>query len=300
MKIAIAGGTGFIGSKLANRLYDEGHDIYILTRNAKNKQNKKRLTFVEWLNPATSPLEQLEGTDAFVNLAGEPLMGRWTKSKKAQIVASRLEATNEVVALISKMAQKPSVLIQASAIGYYGHSDSITFTEADGPVNNNFLTEVARKWENAVVQAEAHGVRTVLTRIGIVLDKREGALAKMIIPYKLYAGGKVGSGRQWMSWIHIDDAVGLMAFAIQTKSIKGPLNVTAPHPVRMQHLNRSVANVLGRPYWLPAPAFAIKIALGEMSTLVLDGAYAYPKKAVMHDYPFMYTNIDAALKQVLT
>ena len=180
MKIAIAGGTGFIGSKLAKRLYDQGHDIYILTRNAKNKQNKKRLTFVEWLI-AASPLEQLEGTEAFADLAGEPLMGRWTKSKKAQIVASRLEATNEVVALISKMDQKPSVLIQASAIGYYGDSAPLHLRKQDGPVNNFLRTEVARKWENASVLAEAHGVRTVLTRIGIILDKREGALAKMII-----------------------------------------------------------------------------------------------------------------------
>lgn len=299
MRIAITGGTGLIGGKLARSLINKGHDVTILTRNIANKQNKDKLTFVEWLNPDHLPVKELEGTDVFVNLAGETIMGRWTKLKKERILSSRLEATTELITIMKQLDQKPEALINGSAIGFYGHSETETFNEADQPIKRNFLSKVTQKWEKAALTASEMNVRTVLARIGIVLDLEGGAFPKMLLPYKLFVGGTVGTGKQWMSWIHMDDLIAMFVFAIENKDISGPLNITAPHPVRMQQLNRTIANVIGRPHWIPAPSFAIKVALGEMSSLVLEGAYVYPKKAVQHQFEFSYEEPEAALKNLL-
>ncbi len=159
--------------------------------------------------------------------------------------------------------------------------------------------KLQKKWENAASLASELGIRTVYVRIGIVLDTKGGALPKMLLPYKFFVGGKVGSGKQWMSWIHINDLIRLFLFAIEEEAISGPLNATAPHPVRMNQLNRTIANVMSRPHWMPAPSFAIKTALGEMSTLILDGAYIFPRKAIQHGFTFDYSEPVAALKQLL-
>lgn len=299
MKIAITGGTGLIGGKLADKLHRDGHDILILTRNIKNKQNKERFHFVEWLTPTSSPVSMLQGTDIIVNLAGESIMGRWTKLKKERILSSRLEVTTELISIIKELEQKPEAFINASAIGYYGHSETAVFNEYDESMNPNFLSEVTKKWEKAASQAINLGIRTVYGRIGIVLDKKGGALPNMLLPYKFFVGGTVGTGRQWMSWIHIDDLIDLFTFAITEKSIEGPFNLTAPHPVRMQQLNRTIAKVLNRPHWIPAPSFAIKTALGEMSALVLEGAYVYPRKAMQKNFPFQYEDPESALTNLL-
>ncbi|MFB4213819.1 TIGR01777 family oxidoreductase [Shouchella sp. JSM 1781072] len=299
MNIAITGGTGLVGQKLTNFLVEQGHSVTILTRNVSNKQNKENVNYVEWLNPNASPADQLEGTDAIVNLAGESIMGRWTKLKKERILSSRLEATTELLSIIKQLKKKPKVLVNGSAMGYYGHSDSRQFTEEDRPANTPFLGDVTQKWEKSASQATELGIRTVYARIGIVLDADGGALPKMLLPYKLYVGGKVGTGKQWMSWIHIDDLIRLFTFAIENEQLSGPLNLTAPHPVRMQQLNRTIAKVTGRPHWIPAPSFAIKTALGQMSTLILDGAYIFPRKAIQHGFEFHYDDPEKALQQLL-
>ncbi|MED4130358.1 MULTISPECIES: TIGR01777 family oxidoreductase [Shouchella] len=299
MNIAITGGTGLVGQKLTNYLVEQGHTVTILTRNAANKQSKEHISYVEWLQPDATPAEHLEGTDAFINLAGESIMGRWTALKKERILSSRLEATTELISIIKQLKKKPTVFVNGSAMGYYGYSDTQQFTEEDKPANTPFLGEVTQKWENAASLASELGIRTVYVRIGIVLDTKGGALPKMLLPYKFFVGGKVGSGKQWMSWIHINDLIRLFLFAIEEEAISGPLNATAPHPVRMNQLNRTIANVMSRPHWMPAPSFAIKTALGEMSTLILDGAYIFPRKAIQHGFTFDYNEPVAALKQLL-
>ncbi|WP_059105820.1 TIGR01777 family oxidoreductase [Shouchella shacheensis] len=300
MKIAITGGTGLIGSKLSQQLVNQHHDVLILTRDASNKQNTDHLTYVEWLSDHSTPEKELEGTDVFVNFAGESLMGRWTKSKKKAILDSRVTATRELLSIIHKLEKKPEALINASAIGYYGNSQTEEFTEESEPIEENFLSYVTQKWEQEAASLMELGVRIVYGRIGIVLDSKEGALPKMTLPYRLFVGGTVASGKQWMSWIHIDDVVGLFQHAVENKEITGPLNITAPKPVRMKELNQEIGEELGRPHWMPAPQFAIKLALGEMSTLVVDGAYVSPRKAFDSDYSYHYTEIKPALHQLLT
>ncbi|WP_017728965.1 TIGR01777 family oxidoreductase [Halalkalibacterium ligniniphilum] len=300
MKIAISGGSGFIGTKLSDVLIDEGHEVFILTRSLAGKENKERLTFVKWLTDGAQPALELEGIDAIVNLAGESIGdGRWTKERKKQILQSRIDATNAVIDLISTLKKKPEVIVNASAIGYYGNSETETFTEQSNPVNQGFLATVVKRWEETASRAAEYGVRTVYTRIGIVLHKEEGALPRMLLPYKILVGGTIGSGKQWLSWIHIDDVIGMMLFALKEPSIEGPFNLTAPNPVQMKPFGKALADVTNRPHWAPAPAIALKIMLGEMSTLVLDGQRVLPEIAKKMAYPYKFQELKPALENLL-
>ncbi|WP_100371810.1 TIGR01777 family oxidoreductase [Bacillus sp. FJAT-45037] len=300
MKIAITGGTGFIGSKLTSALTEQGHTVYILTRNPDNKPEQPSVTYVKWLNEDAEPEKTLDGIDAVVNLAGESIGdGRWTEERKKRIMSSRIDATREVISLIGKLNKKPKVLVNASATGYYGNSLKETFTEESSPVEQNFLADVVKKWESEAIKAEQFEIRTVFTRFGIVLSKNEGALNRMLLPYKLFAGGSLGSGEQWFSWVHIDDVVGMIIFSLTNEQVEGPINVTAPQPLKMNDFGKVVAEVLGRPHWLPAPSFALKIALGEMSTLVLDGQKVLPEKAEILGYPFQFKTLKPALNDLL-
>ncbi|ARK29014.1 TIGR01777 family oxidoreductase [Halalkalibacter krulwichiae] len=300
MQIAIAGGTGFIGTRLTDRLVDQGHTVYILTRDETNKPVKPNVYYVKWLDEEATPETVFNRIDAIVNLAGESIgSGRWTSIRKEQILNSRIESTRAITRLIEKLPIKPKVLVNASAIGYYGHSKTAIFTEESTPAKKDFLSDVVQKWEKEAEKATIFDLRVVYCRLGVVLHPNEGALAKMLLPYRLFAGGPLGTGDQWLSWIHIDDAIQMFQFAIEESRISGPFNVTAPSPCTMNEFGKQLARTLRRPHWLPAPSFALKALLGEMSTLVLDGQQVLPTKAIKTHYSFLYPTLDSALTHLL-
>lgn len=298
MKIAITGGTGLVGKALSNELVRKGHEVFILTRKAK-EQGSDSVRLVQWLNPGDQPERQLEGVDAIVNLAGATINGRWTEEYKQKIIDSRIKATTEVKRIIMTLNDKPPVLINASAVGYYGTSLAGEFNEQSGP-GNDFLADTVQRWESAANEVKEFGTRVVLCRFGLILDKNGGALPRMILPYKFFGGGKVGTGDQWLSWIHITDVIRGIIFAIQSSKLKGPVNFVAPSPVTMHQFGKTLSQVMDRPHWLPVPAFALKIALGEMSLLVLEGQKAIPEKLLNSGFSFQYPELKKALREILS
>lgn len=298
MKIAISGGTGLVGKALAQELLQNGHEVIILTRNTSASQANSNLKYVQWLNGNSQPEKELEGTDAIVNLAGATINGRWTNEYKKRILQSRLQATEEINRIISVMDKKPEVLVNASAVGYYGTSTTAVFTESSPPGKNDFLAETVERWESAALHAENAGVRVVFCRFGVILDEHGGALPRMVLPYKFFAGGKIGSGKQWISWIHIVDTVRALIFAIENQQLRGPVNVTAPSPVTIDDFGKIVSSVLRKPHWLPVPSFVLKALLGEMSVLVLEGQQVLPEKLLKAGFSFEYPDLTGALKNI--
>lgn len=297
MRVAITGGTGFVGKALTKKLLSLGHEVFILTRNSKNKEGN--LTYIQWLTEGADPGAELKHVDVFVNLAGESInSGRWTNERKERILNSRLQATEEVLKIMSKLETKPKTLINASAIGFYGTSLTDSFTEEHKKSGEDFLATTVKLWEEKAMKANELDIRTVLCRFGIILDKNDGALPRMALPYNLFAGGTVGSGKQWMSWIHLDDVVDAMIFLMNNNTISGPVNFTAPHPVKMRELGQAIGAALKRPHWIPAPAFALQLALGEMSLLVLEGQRVFPEKLQKAGYLFQYEKVDKALLNI--
>ncbi|WP_408009412.1 TIGR01777 family oxidoreductase [Pseudalkalibacillus sp. A8] len=297
MKIAISGGSGFVGQALTDHFTSKGHDVYILTRSPDGKPEKERVTYIKWLSD-DHQLDELPFLDAVVNLAGESINGRWTEEKKEKILSSRIQATRSTLDLIKQQGMKPDVLINASAVGYYGTSKTDKFDEWSEEPGNGFLAEVTRQWENEALKANDYGLRVVCTRFGLILDKDEGALPRMALPYKLYGGGPIGSGEQWYSWIHIRDIVGIIDFAIKNPQIEGALNATSPHPVQMDDFGRLLGRSLNRPHWFPLPGFVLRTTLGEMSSLILEGQKVYPQKALDHEYKFNYPTLSSALNAI--
>lgn len=300
MKIALTGGTGFIGQKLTDQLIKENHEVYILTRKKETTQEKTGVHFVQWLNEGDEPEQMLEGIDILINLAGESInSGRWTEERKRRIYHSRMTATNEVIRLIDNLNEKPYTLINASAVGYYGTSEELTFDEESPYSGEDFLSTVVKNWEDKAKTAEKDwNIRTVCCRFGIILDRNGGALPKMALPYKLYAGGRIGNGNQWLSWIHMKDVIAAIIYIIENESIEGAVNFTAPTPTTMNEFGETLGKVLNKPHWLPVPAFAVKAALGEMSMLVTKGQKVLPTKLLKHQYPFHYTNLEEALAAI--
>lgn len=288
MKVVITGGTGFLGSALASSLRIDGHQITIITRHPQLHDQA----------PWTDLPIVVEGTDVVVNLAGDPLeAGRWTKARKTSILNSRLKATEAVVTAMSKTSQRPAVFLNASAVGYYGARGTGTVTE-ESPAGSDFLASVCVAWEGAAMAA-AWMTRVVLLRSGLVLDRSGGALPKLALPFRLFAGGRVGSGDQYWSWIHRDDWVRMVRWAIDSASIKGPLNVTAPGPVTNREFTDALARALHRPALAPAPAFALKLMLGEMAdAMMLNGQRVLPDKAERGGFEFRYPDLGAALRHV--
>ncbi|UOY91807.1 TIGR01777 family oxidoreductase [Ectobacillus sp. JY-23] len=295
MKIAISGGTGFIGQALATHLISKGHTVSVLTRS--NRTAHDGITYVRW--NAADDTFPLPAVDAVINLAGESLnSGRWTETKKQQILNSRLSTTQGILRQLASLSKRPKIFINASAVGYYGTSLTQTFTELDEP-GDDFLATTVKLWEQEAKKAEDLGMRTVLARFGIVLGGG-GALPKMILPYRLFAGGTVGSGKQWLSWVHIEDVTNMISFCLDYQDISGPVNITSPHPVTMEEFGKTIAKTMHKPHWLPAPAFAVKLALGEMSILVLEGQKALPKKVIQHGYTHTYKDLEIALSTLLS
>lgn len=294
MKVAITGGTGFVGKELTRLLHMQGWEIYILTRHP--KQSSLGISYVEWLTEGAQPEKQLEGMDAFVNLAGASInAGRWSDEQKKEIHDSRISATKEVLRILKALDTKPEVLINASAVGIYPASQSATYTEASTNYGNDFLAKTVIDWEQLADQAKALGIRVAYGRFGIVLGKDDGALPLMALPYKLFGGGTVGSGKQWLSWIHVHDVARAIQFAIETKTLEGPFNVTAPYPERMKEFGKEIAKALGRPHWIPVPSAALKLTLGEKSRLVLEGQQALPVVLQKHGFEFTFPRLQSAL-----
>ncbi|MFZ7945989.1 TIGR01777 family oxidoreductase [Neobacillus sp. 19] len=299
MKIVIAGGSGFIGQKLTDHLIRAGHKIIILTRKA--KKNSGNVHYVQWLEEGTSPENELRDSDVFINLAGVSINnGRWNTNHKKQIYTSRMAATDELVRIISLLPSKPAVLINASAIGIYPASIRATYTEDSLETSNDFLGQTVYDWENKAKQAETVGTRTALMRFGVVLDKEGGAFPLMVLPYRLFAGGTVGTGEQWVSWVHMTDVVRAIEFVINHPNLRGPVNVTAPTPVRMKSFGKTIGSVLHRPHWLPVPSFVMRFILGRKSKLVLEGQHVVPKVLSENGFTFMHPKLRPALKDLLT
>jgi uncharacterized protein (TIGR01777 family) len=304
MKVAITGATGFVGSHLVERLQKEGHQVVVFTRNPTHAERvfpKSAFPSVEIV--AYTPTESgdwqgaVSGCDGVVNLAGEPISERWTPAHKQSILNSRKLGTRKIVEAISQANPKPQVLVNSSAIGYYGTSETATFDETSPP-GNDFLAQVCQEWESEAEKVKSAGVRLVILRTGIVLGLG-GAIAKMLMPFKLFAGGPVGTGRQWFSWIHRDDLVNLIIQALTQPTIEGTFNATAPNPVRMSELSTTMGQVLNRPSWLPVPAFALEVLLGDGAQVVLEGQQVLPKRTQSIGFQYQYPTVRQALEQVL-
>jgi hypothetical protein len=301
MKIILTGGTGFIGSALREKLVEKDHELVILTRQASLESRPGiRTRYAFWNPPDGGAWErEVDGADGVINLAGEPIVGkRWTTAQKQKLLESRVGATQAVVGAIRIAKKRPGFLINASAVGFYGPHGDEEVTE-ENPHGNDFLSHICQAWEAHALRAEDFGVRVVRVRIGIVLEKGGGALAKMLPPFRLGLGGPVGSGKQWMSWIHREDLVNLIQFLAEKKEVRGAVNATAPNPVRMGEFSKTLGRVLHRPAVLPAPAFALKILLGEMAGVLLTGQRVLPKKALEFGYTFQFPSLEGALKAVL-
>lgn len=299
MKIAITGGTGLIGRPLVRALAEAGHQVVVLTRRPRPRQGG--ISFVEWLTPDSHPEVELQDVDAFIHLAGASINdGRWTHKQKQAILQSRIDGTKEVVRIIKNMKQKPNVVISGSAIGIYGEDRSITYSESTPlPDRTNFLGNVCVLWEKEIAPVADMNIRLATMRTGVVLSNDGGAFPLMKLPYTLGAGGRLGSGKQWVPWIHIDDLVRLFVYIIETDSMRGPVNGTAPTPVTMDEFGKTLGQVMHRPHWAPAPAPILKLALGEKSVIVLEGAKVVPTKALNNGFRFRYETLEPALKQLL-
>ncbi|CCI28850.1 conserved hypothetical protein [Microcystis aeruginosa PCC 9809] len=312
MKIAITGATGFVGSRLVVKLYDRGDDILILTRNPDKagriypKSIYPKIEIIPYIATESGDWQkEICGCDAVINLAGEPISERWTGEAKRAIVASREIGTEKIVEAISRSErvataladQKPKVLINSSAIGYYGTSETASFDE-NSPPGDDFLADVCKKWETAAQKVKDYGTRLVILRTGIVLGNG-GALGKMIPPFKLFAGGPIGSGRQWFSWIHRDDLINLIIYCLDRQGISGTFNATAPNPVRMKEFCQILGEVMNRPSWLPVPDFALEILLGEGAKIVLEGQEVLPKATQAIGFDYRYPNLEAALQEIV-
>jgi uncharacterized protein len=292
--IVIAGGTGLLGTALFEALRLDGHRVVVLTRHPKHEHE------VRW-SPGHDDFawaRTLNGATAVINLAGTSIAsGRWTAARKASIRDSRTQATAALVRAIAEVPEPPSAFISASAVGYYGARGDEPATESTPP-GSDFLAEVCRDWEAIANQASTR-TRVVCLRSGVVFARQGGALPQLALPFKLFAGGPAGSGKQFVSWIHLHDWVAMVKWALATVTLAGPLNVTAPTPVTNEELSKEIGRALGRPSWLKAPSFALRLVLGEMAdALVLGGQRVIPEIARQHGFVFRYPTVESALKEI--
>ena len=306
MKIILTGATGFVGHQLVPYLHQAGHQLTLLVRDPAKTDRLfppsafPNLTAIAYKATESGAWQdQIDGQEAVINLAGEPISERWTPPYKQAILTSRKVGTEKLVEAIAKAKDKPQVMISGSAIGYYGTSETKTFSETSNP-GHDFLAEVCQAWETAAQPVQDLGVRLVIFRIGIVLGANGGALGKMLPPFKLFAGGPLGSGEQWFSWIDRVDLVRLIDFALTETRFQGTYNATAPEPVRMNDFCQTLGQALGRPSWLPVPDLALELLLGEAAKLVLEGQQVLPQKIATTSFDFQYPTLAASLKQILS
>ncbi|MBM3746613.1 MAG: TIGR01777 family protein [Acidobacteria bacterium] len=295
MKIALTGASGFIGRRLIERLRAGGHALHVLGRRA-----AAGLPFSFWDAGGENlpPEESLREADAVVHLAGEPVAQRWTAEAKRRIRATRVDGTRRLVDALARLARRPAVLACASAIGIYGSRGEEILDESSTP-GDGFLAGVCQEWEQAAAGAEALGVRVARLRIGVVLGRDGGALARILRPFKVGFGGRLGNGRQWMSWIHLDDLVELLRFAVETPALRGPVNAVAPGAVTNAEFTRHLAAELNRPAPFPVPAFTLRAIFGEMASVLLDSQRVAPTAALSAGFRFGHPELAPALRQLL-
>jgi uncharacterized protein len=301
-KVLITGGTGFVGRRLAVELLGRGDHVTVLTRDAWKARGHfpAQLRCAAWTPGKEGPwAEELEIVDAVVHLAGEPVAKRWTAAVKDRIVKSRVDSTRVLVEAIGKAKHKPSVLVCASATGFYGPRRPDEELDESSEHGQGFLAGVVEQWEEAARAVEAHGVRCVQLRIGVVLGEGGGALDKMLLPFKLFGGGPIGNGKQVVSWVHRDDVVGLILLALDDPRAKGPINVVSPYPATSAELAHAIGGALNRPSSLRTPAFALKLAMGEAAEILTTGQRVFPRKAVELGYAFRHAHLVPALESIL-
>jgi uncharacterized protein (TIGR01777 family) len=302
MRIIITGGTGLIGRPLSAALVADGHDVTVLSRNPANaKDVPAGVKLAAWDGKSAEGWGQLaDGADAIINFAGEGIGdGRWNNERKQKIRQSRLMAGKAVTEAIVAATAKPKVLVQASAVGLYGTDTGDKLVTENASPGNDFLSKVCFDWEASTAAVTRLGVRRPVLRTGIVLANEGGAFPKLLLPFKLFAGGPLGNGKQWLPWIHMQDEVRAIQFVLANPQADGPFNLAAPTPVTNSEMAKAIGEVMGRPSFVPAPGFAMKTVLGEMAVLVLEGQRAVPKRLQELGFQFKYDTVQAALRDLL-
>jgi uncharacterized protein len=300
MKVLITGATGLIGRSLCGQLSEGGHTVVALSRSPETTKGLAAAELHKW-DPKSNqfPDRALIGIDAVVHLAGEPIVARrWTEEQKKRIRDSRVLTTRALVDALRSLDRKPGVFVCGSAVGFYGDRGD-ELLEESASAGSGFLSDVCREWESEAARASELGIRTVQVRTGVVLSAEGGALPKMLTPFKLGVGGRLGSGKQWFPWIHIKDIIGIFRHAVITSSLEGPINGVAPQPVTNAEFTRQLARVLHRPAFLPVPELALRALMGEMAEALLGSQRAIPKAALESKYEFYYTSLTSALANLL-
>jgi uncharacterized protein (TIGR01777 family) len=299
MKILITGGTGFVGTQLTSRFIQDGHDVTILSRSAKRSGDVPRgVSYLQGDPTQKGPWQEaVKNHDAVINLAGASIFSKWTEEHKKAIRESRVNTTQNIVEGIPSHPERSFTLFSTSAVGYYGFCGDEELVE-DSPPGNDFLAQIAKEWEAEALKAKEKGARVVITRFGIVLGEKGGALSQMIPLFKKYIGGPIGSGKQWFSWVHIKDLAEAFAFLIKHPEISGPVNVCSPNPVRNKDLAKALGKVLRRPSFMPAPGFMVKLVLGEFGSVILEGQRVIPRRLLESGFIFQYADINKALQSI--
>lgn len=300
MNIVVASGTGFIGRALTASFLDEAHAVTVLSRQPSAAPGMRPgLRLERWDAKTPGPWDKsIRDADAVVNLTGENIGGkRWTAKQKTAILSSRVESTRLIVDVIGESPKRPRVLINVSGVGYYGDVPSGDVPESFPP-GDDFLATVCRQWEEEARRAEQSGVRVVTPRLGLVLEAHGGALPRMALPFRLFAGGPLGSGRQWFPWVHREDVIGVIKFLLQAGTVAGPVNVVGPGAVTMAEFSSKLGSALGRPSWAPVPAFVLKLILGEMAQMILTGQRAVPARLDAAGYTFRFPLLSSALEDI--
>lgn len=302
MKIVITGGTGFVGRALLARLAQENHDVVVLTRTPERlvQELPGRFMAVRWDGKTSGPwAAHVDGAHAIINFAGEPIDAhRWTTAQKERIIASRVDAAGALREAIDRATNKPSVVVNAAAVGFYGPVEEGDVRE-DAPPGQGFLAETCVRWEHAALQIGSAGPRVVILRCGVVLGSGGGALQKMLLPFKLFVGGSLGTGSQWFPWVHRDDLVNIILFVIGRTDAHGPVNVVAPETVTMKTFCTALGKALHRPSWAPVPGLVLRVALGEMAGMVLTGQRVVPAKLRQLGFTFRFPTLATALIDIL-
>ncbi len=301
-RIVITGATGLIGRQLIEQLSRRGDHVTALVRDVERGRTQApgAAEYIAWSSAmADGPwVSAIDGADAVINMAGTSVATRWSPEQKRRIRESRIDGTRNIIAAIAAAARKPRTLINASAVGYYGTSTSATFTERSGP-GEGFLADICAAWEAEARTAEALGVRVVLLRTGVVLEPHGGVLAQVVPTFKLFAGGPLGSGRQWFPWIHIDDEIGITLWALDNEEVSGAINAVAPEAITYKQFSSALGDTLGRPSFFPVPKFILDMVLGEASMIVVEGQRVVPERTAALGYSFKHREIGEALRDLI-